>query len=284
MTVARAMCGGVMMATLGGCSWVPGLINAAALEHGCPRERVSVVADDGNQIARTVRLDVCGSQRIYRDVGGARATVWVDTTPASAGGETTATGARDTARQAPAMWSDLQVRDLVRELDPMIRACTGGVPLTLTIVLDDSGRIRSADGSGGPPAERECVARILRTVDLPGEGRERRVRMRLGGSASPPASDLVAGAAVTEPGELDLQTAVRAQIDAANPRVLACAGAAAAVVEASWSDSGTVQIGLRGESDSAVNECVRSAVGSIPVPMGTVPGRLLHAVAAPPAT
>lgn len=262
----------VTLVTLGGCSWVPGLVNAAALEHGCPSDRVRVVADDGNEMARTVQLDVCGSRRVYRDVGGARATVWVDTTPASAGGEAGAPGS------TPEAWSDLQVQDLVRDLDPQIRSCTGGTAITLTIVLDDAGRIRSADGNSGPPAERECVVRVLRTVDLRGEGRERRVRMRVGGSSS--ISDSTVAPTDGPRVDVDLPTTVRAQIDAAGARVLACAGTAAVAVVATWSESGTVVMTLRGETDSAVNDCVQSAVGTIPVPTGTTSGHLLHSVAA----
>jgi len=70
---------------------------------------------------------------------------------------------------------------------------------------------------------------------------------------------------------------VRTRIDRYRTQILACTGGPAAIV-AEWTE-GSVRLGIRGERDMAIAQCVLSAVGTIEVPAGTPPGRLIHPVA-----
>ena len=70
---------------------------------------------------------------------------------------------------------------------------------------------------------------------------------------------------------------VRTRIDWFRSQVIACTSGPTAVI-AEW-DVGQVRISVRGESDMAVAQCVASAIGTIDVPAGTPPGRLIHPVA-----
>lgn len=60
-------------------------------------------------------------------------------------------------------------------------------------------------------------------------------------------------------------------------QILACTGGPAAIV-AEWIE-GPVRISVQGRSDAAVAQCVASAIGTIEVPAGTPPGRLIHPIA-----
>ena len=62
----------VVAATLAvvGCgySWQAELRRHAALQHGCPEERIVVLSDNGNRLARQARIDVCGEEHLYENV------------------------------------------------------------------------------------------------------------------------------------------------------------------------------------------------------------------------
>ncbi|MEQ9075796.1 MAG: hypothetical protein RLP09_18210 [Sandaracinaceae bacterium] len=75
--------------TLVGCyDWNRAVRDQASFDHGCPPERVQVLRDNGDGMARAVWLDVCGERRIYRDIGGSRIYLWQDMTEAqTSGGE-----------------------------------------------------------------------------------------------------------------------------------------------------------------------------------------------------
>jgi hypothetical protein len=70
-----------------GCDWRGMVSDTAARDHGCPRDQVRVLSDNGDAMARQVELDVCGSRRIYRDIGGRNRYLFVDTTTLTTGGE-----------------------------------------------------------------------------------------------------------------------------------------------------------------------------------------------------
>ncbi len=66
-----------------GPTWQEQLRGAASVEHQCARRSIRIVSEDRNELARTVRLDVCGHPRVYRDEGGGRVHVWTDVTSGS---------------------------------------------------------------------------------------------------------------------------------------------------------------------------------------------------------
>jgi len=60
--------------------WQDGLIKQAAFDHRCSEDRVEVLRESGDPVSRTADVTVCGKERRYRDLGGARAIVWTDIT------------------------------------------------------------------------------------------------------------------------------------------------------------------------------------------------------------
>jgi hypothetical protein len=54
--------------------------NQASFDHGCPAQNVVILSDSGDPVSRAVWVDACGQRRLYRDLGGQRAYVWVDVT------------------------------------------------------------------------------------------------------------------------------------------------------------------------------------------------------------
>lgn len=63
-----------------GSSWQGLLSRQVAFDHQCPEESVQILRDDGNPGARTVFVNACGRQRMYRDLGGSRIFAWTDIT------------------------------------------------------------------------------------------------------------------------------------------------------------------------------------------------------------
>jgi hypothetical protein len=56
-----------VMLMLSGCyDWRAAVVHTAAFEHHCDERRVRILGDDGDRMARSVHLDVCGSERTYR--------------------------------------------------------------------------------------------------------------------------------------------------------------------------------------------------------------------------
>jgi hypothetical protein len=51
-------------------------VRTAALDHDCPEDQIQLVDRQGV----TAVLNVCGTRRVYRDIGGAEAVVWTDVT------------------------------------------------------------------------------------------------------------------------------------------------------------------------------------------------------------
>jgi hypothetical protein len=76
---------------LGGCwltyDWQDEVRRQASFDHQCPEHQVVILRDNDNSQARAVYLDVCGRQRLYRDIGGRDAYVWQDMTRMTTGGE-----------------------------------------------------------------------------------------------------------------------------------------------------------------------------------------------------
>lgn len=71
---------------------------------------------------------------------------------------------------------------------------------------------------------------------------------------------------------------IRARIDERRSGILACSGGSIAL-EATWGESGEVQMGARGVTDPAIAQCIGAALGAIQVPAGVAPGRIIHPVA-----
>lgn len=74
-----------------------------------------------------------------------------------------------------------------------------------------------------------------------------------------------------------LEERLRARLDERAAEILLCAGADRAALVLEWTADARVSVGVRGE-DELVTRCVRAALGELPLPAGTPPGRLLHVV------
>lgn len=155
-----------------GCNWADGLRRAASVEHGCPQENIHVVADDGDNMARTVQLDVCGSRRIYRDMGGRQAVVWVDVTTPTGGGETPATVAAPVQEiAAPAPVDPAQFPGLVRaRIDAhagRVLACAGAESGAIEATWSESGAVALSLRGEVDPAIAECVSASIGSIEVP---------------------------------------------------------------------------------------------------------------------
>lgn len=79
----------VILVSTGCYDWASLVVRQASFDHQCPEERVSVVRDDRHGMTRAVVLDVCGRQRMYRDVGESQTEpvyMWQDVTDVNGGG------------------------------------------------------------------------------------------------------------------------------------------------------------------------------------------------------
>lgn len=63
-----------------GYSWQAELRRHAALQHGCPEDRIVVLYDNGNRLARQARIDVCGEEHLYENVNAGASYEWRDIT------------------------------------------------------------------------------------------------------------------------------------------------------------------------------------------------------------
>lgn len=77
-TSSRALFG--LLALGCGYSWQAELRRHAAVQHGCPEDEIEIVADDGNALARRVRVDVCGDGRLYEHRNTGPTYEWCDIT------------------------------------------------------------------------------------------------------------------------------------------------------------------------------------------------------------
>ena len=83
----------VFVSVLAGCyDWRAAVVQQASFDHSCPPQNVQIIADNGDNMARAVRVDVCGNERLYRDLGGTRMYLWQDTTEMTTGGESPSEG------------------------------------------------------------------------------------------------------------------------------------------------------------------------------------------------
>ena len=72
---------------LSGCyDWNAAVRSQASFDHDCPEDQVEILRDNGDGMARAVWVDVCGTRRIYRDIGGSRVFLWQDMTEAQGSG------------------------------------------------------------------------------------------------------------------------------------------------------------------------------------------------------
>ena len=86
-TLRNALLGVVLVSILSGCyHWQTEVTKQASFDHNCPVENVRILGDNGDNIARAVRLDVCGNRRMYRDIGGDQIYLWQDMTETTSGG------------------------------------------------------------------------------------------------------------------------------------------------------------------------------------------------------
>ncbi|MBP7685748.1 MAG: hypothetical protein KBB95_27770 [Deltaproteobacteria bacterium] len=87
------------------------------------------------------------------------------------------------------------------------------------------------------------------------------------------------GSTPTPPASGDTENVVRTRLNARSAALRACAGTNVVAVEASWDAQGELTLHVRGEDDSAVHACARSAVGNERVPTAQA-GRLIHVIEA----
>lgn len=262
-----------------GCyNWRAEVVRTAGFEHGCPPERVRILGDDGNEMARSVRLNICGEERLYRDVGGARMYLWMDATATTSEGTrmpATSPGlpASVTARTGP--WSDAAVLALLRQIHEPVLACTGGVSIELQVTITARGT--TADVTGVAELEagaRACVLDVVANAAVSGEGTQRRVRLRI----DPGAADAIASAG----GEaVNPSIEIRGRLDAVSARVLACLGEEAIAVQAEWTAGETlVRTTLTRVYDAAAVACAEASIGEIRLADAPAEsGRIVHAMA-----
>lgn len=159
------------LAGIAGCNWADGLRNAAAVEHNCPVDRVEVLSDDGNGMARTVQLDVCGQQRVYRDMGGARAVVWVDVTSTSGGESPPATPPAPPAQVAVAATAPADfpafVRSRIDANGARVLACTGADSGAVEAAWTEAGTVTFALRGEADSAIGECVSAAVGAISVP---------------------------------------------------------------------------------------------------------------------
>jgi len=80
-TRAAAVLGFAAILVGGGCHlWEGRVRDQASFDHSCPVEQIQILAYTDDSMARSVRLDVCGATRTYRDVGGSEVFLWMDVT------------------------------------------------------------------------------------------------------------------------------------------------------------------------------------------------------------
>lgn len=63
-----------------GCIAETQLVEQAAFDHQCPVSNVVVVERSGDPFSPSMRVDVCGSVRVYRDLNMTEGFMWVDVT------------------------------------------------------------------------------------------------------------------------------------------------------------------------------------------------------------
>jgi len=68
----------------GGPRWQRDLRRQASLQHGCPESDIAFLGDDGNEMGRHARLDVCGVDRMYAHVNAGPTYEWRDVTDSNA--------------------------------------------------------------------------------------------------------------------------------------------------------------------------------------------------------
>lgn len=94
-------------------------------------------------------------------------------------------------------------------------------------------------------------------------------------ASTPQASSIAVPTSSSDP----FAASVRAHITERASAILACSGGPVAI-EAIWdpSQSTTVSLSARGVTDTVIAECIGASIGSIAVPPGAPPGRIVHAV------
>jgi len=153
-----------------GCyDWRGAVVHTAGFEHHCPEERVRILGDDGDAMARSVQLDVCGEERLYRDVGGARAYVWVDYTE-GLGDVSARTGSSGAETQRPATetlaYSDT-VRARIAAASTSILACTGVDSTAVEAQWSSSGAVAFRIPGQSDPAIDGCIGAAIGVVEVP---------------------------------------------------------------------------------------------------------------------
>jgi hypothetical protein len=66
--------------------WERELRAQASLQYGCSDADIVVLAEDGNRMGRRVRLDVCGTDRLYEQYNAGATFEWRETTRGASDG------------------------------------------------------------------------------------------------------------------------------------------------------------------------------------------------------
>lgn len=262
--------------------WRPDVRRTAAFEHGCEIDRVEILGDDGDIVSRSVRLNICGQVRLYRDIGGAYSVVWMDAT-STVGGDlgSDAPPAEPEPPPPPPQWSSEAVLGVLRQIHGPILECTGGAELQIWVTLNRSGLLSNVSGINHLAEDvRACVIEAVGRAAAPGDGSPRRVTLRIspGATESPAHVDASATAGAASPPS---EESIRTHLDEVSTRVLACLSADSIVVEVTWSArDDDAHASFRGVTDADAIECAEAAVGRLALsPPPSDDGRLIHALA-----
>lgn len=75
-----ALIAAIGTAACGGYDWRRELRARASYQHDCPESQVQIISDNGNEMARQARVEVCGRTRVYEHENLGATYEWRDVT------------------------------------------------------------------------------------------------------------------------------------------------------------------------------------------------------------
>ncbi|MFO0684728.1 MAG: hypothetical protein U0234_21910 [Sandaracinus sp.] len=248
------------------------LMRRASAELHCPVADIVATRLGGGSY--TVRG--CGGQFTYTCVGN----VCVHDEPTSGGASfaTTAPAPATHTYGPSSPWSNDDVRAMLGDIHDDVLACFAGehVPASIRVIVGRTGRITDHGMvSEASDAELACAGGVLERVSLAGAPHAPRVVVL----SFAPRSQQVVGTDASTADALDVETELRAAIDARAPTILECTDHAAVVVAVSWDAAGATAVTVRGRLHGAPEEgCIAHALAGVSVPQGVPAGALLHPI------
>lgn len=265
----------VLALSFAGCGPSP-LIRRASVEMGCPTTSLDArrIGAGGYVVAG------CGQERIYTCSGS----ICIPSTETSGGGTTVASPRPSASGSGAAtQWSNDSVRTMLGAIHDDVLACFAAehVPASVRIVIGRTGHVTDqsmvSEASG---EELTCAARVLQRVALEGAPRAPRTVVL---AFAPRSQEIVPSTAdgVGAPDVIDVETDVRAQIDAHASTVLVCTDGASVAVALSWDPRGVVAVALRGRMHGTAEEaCVQHTLADVHIASAGAAGSVLHPVEA----